>query len=78
MSFSENPRFRINAKQTAKNLWQLDATVEYKNDKIKISTNPDDTGDEIITPLGVQLLSLIKETEKAFRTDGRVFVGDKE
>lgn len=76
MSFSEEPRFRISAKQTAKNFWQLDATVEYKSDKIKISTNPDDSGATVSNSLGLQLLSLIKETEKEFRADGRNLVGD--
>ena len=67
------PRFRICAKQTAKNLWQLDATVEYKSDKIS-KDDLDDVGAS--EPLGLRLLSMIKETEKAFREDGRKFVGD--
>lgn len=76
MSFSEEPRFRISAKQTAKNMWQLDATVEYKDTRMKISTDENDAGKTQYTTLGLQLLSLIKETEKAFRDDGRVIVGD--
>ncbi len=78
MSFQDEPRFRISAKQTAKNLWQFDATVEYKNDKIKISTNPDDPAVTVTNSLGLQLLSLIKETEKEFRKDGKKIVGDAE
>jgi len=77
MSFSEEPRFRISVKQTAKNFWQIDATVEYKSDKIKRSTNPTDQGDEITETLGLRLLSLIKETEKEFRADERKIVGDE-
>ena len=77
MSFNEEPRFRISAKQTAKNFWQLDATVEYKSDKIKVSTNPDDSAVTVNNSLGLQLLSLIKETEKEFRADGRKLVGDE-
>lgn len=76
MSFQDEPRFRISAKQTAKNFWQLDATVEYKSDKIKISTNPDDSAVTVNSSLGLQLLSLIKETEKEFRADMRNIVGD--
>ena len=76
MSLQDEPRFRISAKQTAKNLWQLDATVEYKSDKIKVSTNPDDPAVTVSEPLGLRLLSLIKETEKEFRADGRSLVGD--
>jgi len=77
MSISEDPRFRISAKQTAKNFWQIDATVEYKADKIKRSTNPTDQADEITETLGLRLLSLIKETEKEFRADNRKIVGDE-
>jgi len=77
MSFSEEPRFRISAKQTAKNFWQIDATVEYKSDKIKISTNPNDASITVNNSLGLQLLSLIKETEKEFRKDGRKIIGDE-
>lgn len=76
MSLNTEPRFRINASQTAKNLWQLNATVEYKSDKIEMSTDPADKGNTADTTLGLRLLSLIKETEKEFRADGRKMVGD--
>ena len=77
MSFNSEPRFRISAKQTAKNFWHLDATLEYKSDKIEISPDDNDTGDTVKNTLGLQLLSLIKETEKEFRADGRKLVGDE-
>lgn len=77
MSFSEEPRFRISAKQTAKNFWQIDATVEYKSDKMKMSVDPNDSAATVDTTLGLRLLSLIKETEKEFRNDGRKIVGDE-
>jgi len=77
LSFSEEPRFRISAKQTAKNFWQIDATVEYKSDKMKMSTDPKDSAVMVDTTLGLRLLSLIKETESAFRKDGRKIVGDE-
>ena len=77
MSFNEEPRFRISVKQTTKNFWQIDATLEYKSDKIKRSVNPKDEGDEITETLGLRLLSLIKETEKEFRNDGRIIIGDE-
>ena len=71
---TENPRFRINAKQTAKNYWQLDATLEYKSDKIAL---PPTVGqDPKLQSLGLRLLSMIKEAEKEFRADGRLIVGD--
>ena len=75
MNLSEDPRFRINTKQTAKNLWQIDATVEYKSDKISMS--PQAGQDTVQTTLGLRLLSVIKETEKEFRADGRKIVGDE-
>jgi hypothetical protein len=75
LSFSEDPRFRISTKQTAKNFWQIDATVEYKSDKISMS--PQVGKDTVQTTLGLRLLSLIKETEKEFRADGRKIVGDE-
>ena len=68
---SPDPRFRINAKQTAKGLWYFDATVEYKSDKISRSTSEADSADTISEPLGLRLLSMIKETEQAFNEDGR-------
>lgn len=77
MTLNTEPRFRINAKQTAKNYWQLDVTAEYKSDYIEISNNPDDKGDTVYTHLGLQALSLIKETEKHFRKDGRHMIGDE-
>ena len=36
------PRFRISVKQTAKNLFQIDGTVEHNNYIYKRSPNPDD------------------------------------
>ena len=77
MPFDSEPRFRISAKQTAKNFWQLDGTVEHKNDKMTISTDPNDTAVTVESTLGLQLLSMIKEAEKEFREDGRKIVGDE-
>ena len=74
---SEEPRFRVSAKQTSKNYWQIDGTVEYKKEIIEVSTDPNDTGNTIFNTLGLRLLSVIKETEKAFRADKRKMVGDE-
>ncbi len=71
---TSEPRFRQCVKQTAKNTWQLDATVEYKSDKISKGDVEDMGATE---PLGLRLLSMIKETEDAFRKDGRKMVGDE-
>lgn len=78
MSLNTEPRFRISAKQTAKNYWQLDATVEYKSETIEISTTEGDKGNTIHSTLGLRLLSVIHEAEKAFREDGRKIVGDSD
>ena len=72
----EEPRFRISVKQTAKNLWQVDATLEYKSDKISLEALAGQ--DTKMQSLGLRLLSMIKETEKEFRADGRKIVGDKQ
>ena len=71
MDNGADPRFRINAKQTAKGMWYFDATCEYKSDKITRSTSEADVAKIVIEPLGLRLLSMIKETEKAFEADGR-------
>ncbi len=74
-----DPRFRINAKQTAKGMWYFDATAEYKSDKIERSTSESDAAKTVTEPLGLRLLSMIKETEKAFSADGRNTVnGEKD
>jgi len=78
MSFPDpEPRFRLAVKQTAKNLWQIDATLEFKSDKIERHVNDNDKADIVKEPLGLRLLSMIKEAEKAFRGDGRMLIGDE-
>lgn len=73
-SFRE-PRYRINASQSAKGYWQLDATIEDSKDRLVISDKQDIADTETIS-LGEKLLQLVKETEKAFRADGRKLAGD--
>ena len=67
-------RYRINATQTAKGLWYFDATIEVNEDHVTISPDTD-KGDVKSIPLGEKLLSIIQETEKAFKADGRKMVG---
>ena len=69
-------RYRLSAKQTAKNLWQIEATIENGEYTINRTVTPGDAADIANEPLGVILLSIIKEAEKAFRADGRKMVGD--
>lgn len=71
-------RCRVNAKQLAKGEWRFDATIEYKSDKISRSTSETDAAEIVIEPLGLRLLSMIKETEKAFEVDGRTIVKKEE
>ena len=73
----DKPRIRISAKQTAKNFWQIDGTVEYNEETFKIE-NPNDVAEIKEMPLGEKLLEVIKSTEKAFRDDGKKIVGDAE
>lgn len=74
MSFSELPKFKIKTKQLAKNFWSIEASLEYKSDKIAL---PPRVGqDPELQSLGLRLLSMIKEAEKEFRADGRRIVGD--
>ena len=75
-SFETNPRYRINADQAKDNVWTFNATAEDKDTVVTMSNDPEDTGNVAKEPLGAKLLSLIIETEKAFRDDGRVLASD--
>ena len=77
MSFIEtNPRYRINASQTTNNVWTFNATAEDKDTVIKMSNDPADPGNVAYEPIGLKLLSMIKETERIFREDGRALASD--
>ena len=56
-------RIRVNAKSTAKGLWQLDVTVEVSGEEV--------TSDD------VDVLKVIKAKEKEFADDGRKMAGDE-
>ena len=71
----DKARYRLNAKQTAKNRWQIDATIENSDYIMKI-VNQDDAADIIHDTMGLRLLSIIKEAERAFKADGRKMVGE--
>lgn len=77
MSFIEtNPRYRINASQSTSNIWTFNATAEDKDIVIKMSNDPADPGNIAYEPLGLKLLSLIKQTEIIFKEDGRALASD--
>ena len=69
-------RYRLNAKQSVKNIWTLDCTIEYKDDTYKHRPNPNDEADIQIMPLGAKLLAVIKAAEHEFRVDRRILAGD--
>lgn len=71
----EHSRFRINAKQTAKNYWQIEGTVELPTDIIRV-TSKTDAADITELKIGDKLLEIVKSAEKAFIDDGRKLVGD--
>jgi len=56
-------RTRVNAKSTAKGLWQLDVTVEINNAEL--------------TDNHPNVLEEIQHQEKVFREDGRKMAGDE-
>ena len=56
-------RIRVNAKQTAKGLWQLDVTVELNDVEIE-SEHPD-------------VLAEIIHQEKLFKENGKKMAGDE-
>ena len=72
------PRFRIAVKQTAKNLWQIDATIENNSRTITIPLSYKDVAKVEDRNLGVELLNMIKDAEDAFRKDNRSLVSDIE
>jgi hypothetical protein len=57
-------RIRVNAKQTAKGLWQLDVTVEATGNNI--------SHDE------ADVLTVIRAKEVEFRADSRKMVGEND
>jgi len=76
---NNEPRFRISAKQTAKGLWYFDATVEHNSDKLTRSIGTiKDVAETVTEPLGLRLLSMIKECEKAFKEDKRQMVNGEQ
>jgi hypothetical protein len=77
MSFANEPRFRLGAKQNAKNFWQLDATIEHKDFKMTMSSDPKDPAITVQGTLGAKLVSIIHDAKIAFREKGYKIVGDE-
>lgn len=70
------PRYRLNAEQSSEDRWKFNGTVEYKDYHMEVSTNPEDAAIQAKEPLGLALLSMLKEAEEVFRNDGRKLVSD--
>jgi len=70
------PRYRINASQSTSNVWTFNATAEDRDTVIKMSNDPNDPGNIAYEPIGLKLLSMIKQTEEIFRNDGRALASD--
>lgn len=70
------PRIRINSKQTAKDLWYFDITLEDGAFNMRIPGNPDDICDEKSITMGERIILILKDVEKNFRHDNRRLVSD--
>lgn len=70
-------RFRINAKQTAKNEWYFDCTLEMGTDFFTVEDSKDlaNSKEQFI---GEKLLETINKTMQLFKNDGKKLVGENE
>ena len=71
------PRYRLSAKQTAKNKWQFDGTVEVYENPYTVLYKPRDVSNQKKETVGQKLLEMIKDAENAFRADGKQLVSDE-
>ena len=77
MSLNEtSPRYRLNATQSANNVWSFNATGEDKDIHVRMSNDPEDLGTVAHEPIGLKVLTMIKEAEDIWRDDGRLVASD--
>ena len=69
-------RYRIAVKQTAKNLWQIDGTVESNSEVIELPLSAEDLADTKKTKLAEKIWQMITETEEEARKQKRNLVSD--
>ena len=69
-------RYRASAKQTAKNKWQIDVSVETYDVPGVVMTNKEDGSDQKEKTMGEQVLEIIKSVEDSLRADGKQLVSD--
>ena len=68
------PRFRLNAKQTAKGMWYFDATIEvFGVDHLNLHKTEDE-GDVRKQSIGERLQAIIADAEHHFVKNGRPLV----
>lgn len=72
------PRYRLGYRQSMKNTWAIDGTIENGNDTITLPLTKEDLGDTKKVKLGVKLWEIIKEAEDEGRKNGRKLVSDLE
>jgi len=71
-----SPRYRLNATQSSNNIWTFNATGEDKDIHVRMSNDPEDEGKVAHEPLGLKVLTMIKEAEDIWRDDGRLVASD--
>ena len=65
------PRYKFNAKQSAKGVWQMDVTVETYGAPGVQTHNPADEGDTTPASVVEVALNIIREAENRFIAEGR-------
>ena len=66
-----NARYRLNAKQSAKGVWQLDITVERDAIEKPHTNDPKDAGNVSTETLADTLLRIITDAEAKLHATGR-------
>ncbi|MCY4489989.1 MAG: hypothetical protein OXC46_00825 [Thaumarchaeota archaeon] len=59
-------RYRLNAKQSAKGIWQLDITVERETTEAKRSLDQHDVGNTETETMADTMIRIIKDAEVKF------------
>ncbi|MCY4491495.1 MAG: hypothetical protein OXC46_08550 [Thaumarchaeota archaeon] len=67
-------RYRLNAKQSAKGIWQLDITVEREVVEANRSLDPKDAGNVKPETMGDTMIRIIRDAEVKFANAGKQIV----
>ena len=71
-------RYRLNAKQSAKGIWQLDITVERETTEAKHSLDQHDAGNTVTETMADTMLRIIKDAEIKFANNGKQIAQSQE